>query len=69
MTHVLELSDHCIIDHFEADVPPVPTSALWMLRASLLRADRKMHFTGLRGAPWRLLRVDRSPQNPNICNI
>tara|TARA_Y100000310_G_scaffold306503_1_gene347702 strand:+ start:3140 stop:3265 length:126 start_codon:yes stop_codon:yes gene_type:complete len=36
---------------------------------SMLFVDRKMHFTGVRGAAWRILGVDRSLKNPNICNI
>ena len=65
------LSDHCIIDHFDRTVPNAPNFRWW--RALPLLAyyllDRKMHFTGLRGGLWRMLGVDRSAKNPNICNI
>ena len=65
------LSDYCIIDHFkDRDVPGVEVK--WW-RMPLLLAyyvlDRRMHFTGLRGGLWRMLGVERSPKNPNICNI
>ena len=40
----------------------VPLVAYYLL-------DRKMHFTGMRGGLWRMLGVDRSAKNPNICNI
>ena len=65
------LSDYCIIDHFkDREVPGVPVQ--WW-RMPLLLAyyvlDRRMHFTGMRGGLWRVLGVDRSAKNPNICNI
>ena len=65
------LSEYCIIDHFkDREVPGVPAKwwrmSLWVAYYVL---DRKMHFTGLRGGLWRLLGVDRSAKNPNICNI
>ncbi len=65
------LSDYCIIDHFkDHDIPGVPVQ--WW-RMPLLLAyyvlDRRMHFTGMRGGLWRVLGVDRSAKNPNICNI
>ena len=67
-----ELSDHCLIDHREAlslgVIKPRLTPVAIMARALLL-ADRKMHFTGLRGGIWRLLGIDRALKNPNICNI
>ena len=65
------LSEYCIIDHFKnREVPGVPAKwwrmSLWVAYYVL---DRKMHFTGLRGGLWRILGVDRSAKNPNICNI
>ena len=67
----IDLSDHCLIDHREwlrqgGPKPKLtPLSLMWM---TLLVADRKMHFTGLRGGLWRLLGIDRSLKNPNLCN-
>ncbi len=65
-----ELSDHCLIDHTEAirEIKPSLTPVIAIAKA-LLIADRKMHFTGLRGGLWRLLGIDRSLKNPNICNV
>ena len=68
------LSDHCILH--AADVeggtpsgsrPPISAKVLATL--PLLLVDRKQHFTGIRGAAWRMFGVDRSPKNPNVCNI
>ena len=70
--HDHELSDTCIIDHLEwqregAPVPKIsPQSILWR---ALLTLDRKTHFTGVRGAIWRVLGVNRSLKNPNLCNV
>ncbi len=64
-----DLSDHCIVDHFNGVTPPPPKTPLWLIRMTLLLTDRTMHFTGMRGGLWRLLGIDRSPKNPNICNI
>jgi hypothetical protein len=61
--HDHELSDTCIIGHVVwlrggAPVHKVsPQSVLWR---ALLTLDRKMHFTGVRGAIWRVLGVNRS---------
>ena len=71
---VTKLSDHCIINHFEkvegqSSLPPRNL----LLRAPFLIGfmlfDRLQHFTGVRGALWRFLGVNRSAKNPNICNI
>ena len=65
-----DLSDHCVIDHLEwkrrgePSPTPLPRRTLWWLSL-----DRKMHFTGLRGAIWRRLGVHRAVKNPNLCNI
>ena len=70
--HDPQLSDTCIVDHVEwlregGPAPKVsPQSVLWR---ALLLVDRKMHFTGVRGAVWRFLGVDRSLKNPNLCNV
>ena len=70
----VKLSNHCLIDHFvkigdpEYDAMPGHTP-IWFLRGFLMYLDRKMYFTGFRGALWRILGVDRSPKNPNLCNI
>ena len=64
------LSDYCIIDHFDDTVPGVAVK--WWRMALVLAyyvLDRRMHFTGLRGGLWRVLGVNRSAKNPNICNI
>lgn len=70
------LSDHCVIDHLdeevqqiETDLGPILLRPFWLFRFALLYVDRKMHFTGFRGGVWRILGVDRSSRNPNICNI
>ena len=67
-----QLSDHCLVDHKEwlrnGGQPPEP-SPLNFLRLLFLSLDRKMHFTGLRGGLWRLLSIDRSLKNPNLCNV
>ena len=66
------LSNHCVISHFEVirlGGPKPPFTPSTLLRLSLLSLDRKMHFTGLRGGIWRLLGVGRSLKNPNLCNI
>ncbi len=65
------LSEYCIIDHFkDRSVPGIPLK--WWRMLPLLAyyvLDRKMHFTGMRGGLWRVLGVNRSAKNPNICNI
>ena len=63
-----DLSDHCLSDHSAAPEKP-PRTPLWTARGALLSIDRRMHFTGLRGAAWRSLGVTRSPRNPNVCNL
>lgn len=68
----IELSAHCVVSHQEwvqKDGPVANFTPLTPFRKSLLFLDRKMHFTGLRGGIWRLLGVDRSVKNPNLCNI
>lgn len=77
MAHSHGLSDHCVIDHFDKTVPTPPLSLkmLAMLPRMLLAlpmlflVDRKMHFTGLRGAVWRSIGIHRSTKNPNVCSI
>ena len=71
MTAEVKLSKYCLVSHREwirgggpvADV--TPRTLLWR---GMLLLDRKMHFTGLRGATWRFLGIDRSVKNPNLCN-
>lgn len=73
MQQLQRLSDHCIVDHFiqmEGTGPPENVSRLKIaLVESMLRLDRKMHFTGMWGGIWRSLGVTRSPKNPNMCNF
>jgi adenylate cyclase len=73
MQQSYKLSDHCIVDHFapiEGGGPPKDTPRLKVaLVESMLRLDRKMHFTGMWGSMWRALGVRRSPKNPNMCNF
>ena len=71
MSTEFKLSEYCLVDHQEAARGGMPTprrTPKAMLFKSMLSVDRKMHFTGLRGAAWRLLGVNRSIKNPNICN-
>ena len=64
------LSDYCIIDHFDQTVPnPKLSWWRWLPLVAYYLLDRKMHFAGMRGGLWRMLGVDRSAKNPNICNI
>ena len=70
----IKLSDHCLVDHLvRSPNPDAPRERFWpgklLAIPYYLLIDRKMHFTGLRGGIWRLLGVDRSPKNPNICNV
>ena len=39
------------------------------VKTIVMNPDRKMHFTGLRGWLWRMLGVDRSVENPNLCDL
>jgi len=69
----VKLSDHCLVDHLvHPPHPDAPRTKFWpgmLLAVPFYLIDRKMHFTGLRGGIWRLLGVDRSFKNPNICNV
>ena len=64
------LSDYCLVDHWEKlEGVNIPSTPKWWLRGALMAMDRRMHFTGVRGALWQMLGVTRSPRNPNICNL
>ncbi len=63
------ISDYCIIDHFDRTVPNPKFNWWHSLHIAYYLLDRKMHFTGMRGRLWRMMGVDRSTKNPNICNI
>ena len=68
----LELSAHCLVDHLEAlgtGFSEFPLTPQTVLRRIMLYIDRKAHFVGLRGGIWRILGVDRSEKNPNLCNV
>lgn len=70
MPGTLRWSPHCLIDrptHLLAFRYRHPVVTL-LLRA-LLRLDPKMHFTGPAGMSWRLLGVERSTKNPNMCTL
>ena len=71
MAHDRKLSNHCLADHkSESDKEHRPPfTPIWLLRMPFIYVDRLMHFTGVRGAVWRLLGVTRSSKNPNVCNI
>lgn len=73
MSENIKLSDYCLVDHFVSSPnPDAPRERFWpgkLLGIPFYLFDRKMHFTGFRGGIWRMLGVDRSPKNPNICNI
>jgi hypothetical protein len=45
-----------------------PSPQDWFWKA-MLRLDRKAHFDGWRGGTWRLLGVNRSEKNPNLCDV
>ena len=71
MSHQHNLSDHCLINHFEK-VEGKPRESFhpkMLVGLPLLFLDRKMHFNGLRGGIWRAIGVNRSPSNPNICTL
>lgn len=53
--------------HPEAFLPPQTLS--WRFKLGMMRLERKTYFTGLRGTMWRMLGVDRSSKNPNVCNF
>jgi hypothetical protein len=66
-----KLSDHCLVNHWDRavrDGPQAKVTPLSLMWKALNFVDRKMYFTGLRGATWRILGVDRSVKNPNPCN-
>ena len=68
----IELSDYCLIDHPEAlgtGLVGYPFTAKNFMWRAMLRMDPKAHFVGLRGGIWRMLGVDRSEKNPNLCNV
>ena len=68
----IELSDHCLIDHPEAlgtGLVETPFTAKNLMRRAMLLVDPKAHFVGLRGGIWRMLGLDRSEKNPNLCNV
>ncbi len=68
----IELSDHCLIDHRDAlgtGIVELPFKAQTVLWRIMLWLDRKAHFVGLRGGTWRLLGVNRSEKNPNLCDV
>lgn len=71
MDRHLHLSNHCLSDHSAG--PPegekMPMTPVWIMRFALLKLDKIMHFTGLWGLAWRLVGVNRSPKNPNVCNF
>ena len=70
MSKDVNLSDHCLIDHFtQVEGMHDKITARKIVALPWLLVDRKMHFTGLRGGIWRALGVDRSHKNPNICNV
>ena len=62
----IEVSDHCIVDHWEWARQGGPVTAprllLWWLSL-----DRKMHFTGLRGGVWRSPRRRPRRQRTQTC--
>jgi len=68
----LQLSDHCLVDHRNAlgtGMVEYPFSAQTVLWRAMLRLGRKAHFVGLRGSAWRVLGVNRSEKNPNLCDV
>ncbi len=68
----LELSAHCMVDHRDAlgtGIATYPFNAQTILWRIMLFIDRKAHFIGMRGGIWRILGVDRSEKNPNLCNV
>lgn len=68
----IDLSGHCLVDHRQAlgsglaESPLTARTVLWRL---MLRVDRQARFVGLRGGTWRILGVDHSEKNPNLCNV
>jgi hypothetical protein len=66
----IKLSAHCIIDHLSDEIDVEKTYPIKSFLSRLLLVfDGKMHFTGLRGILWRVIGINRSTKNPNICNL
>ena len=61
-----------MVDHRNAlgtGIAKYPFNAQTVLWRIMLFIDRKDHFIGFRGGIWRVLVVDRSEKNPNLCNV
>ena len=69
MSSGVRLSDYCLADHTSPDAPRARFKPVWYLAGPLFRLDPRTHFTGLRGAAWRLFGITRSSKNPNVCTI
>lgn len=70
MRRPLNISDHCLTDHLRPKaIPPPMVTAKILLATPMYLVDRKTHFTGLRGAGWRIFGVTRSRLNPNVCTV
>ena len=65
-----KLSEHCVTNHlWPVALPPARVVAKWLLKMPMVSIDPRTHFSGLRGAGWRLFGVTRSHMNPNICTL
>lgn len=70
MSQQLRLAPYCLADHRKPKrLPPLKIIARTGLASPMYLVDLKTHFTGVRGALWRLFGVTRSGRNPNICNL
>ena len=72
MSGTMHTSDHCLIPwdaYMTGKLPMQRPSLKMLLTLPLYLLDRNQHFTGLRGALWRLFGITRSSQNHNICTL
>ena len=62
MNTSVKLSNYCLSLEFHSLGPR-------SLRGIMFAFNKRLYFTGLKGAIWRLLGVGRNPKNPNLCTL